>query len=113
MKLIKLQKAIDLIQGSAAVIVTSEKNSPVLYAHIDKDIILDLGSSMIVIPKNKNEFVKIKENSLVFIGDSSEEFGDLVAYNLHGRIDEYLVELELLFKSQLNSFCQESDYVLN
>lgn len=100
---IKLQKALDLIDGSAAVMLASNADQPIvdISASIDNELFIswdDGGTRMVLAaPFGINMEVEIKETSLVFVDD---EQGDTF-------------ELKLLFPSQLASFCQESDIVVD
>ena len=95
---IKLHKAIDLLQGSAAVIVTSDSAMPVIYASIDDEIFLswevDGLEYDVTIPFEENESVEIENSTMALIDKNGE-----------------VVELKLLFPAQLASFCQERDFI--
>jgi hypothetical protein len=93
---IKLNKAIDLLQGSAAVIVNNCDDKPVVYAKIDYEIFInwtvDGLEYDVTIPFEGNESVEIENSTMALIDEDGE-----------------IVELKLLFPSQLSSFCQEED----
>jgi len=103
---ITLQKAIDLIQASAAVIIKSDSAQPVIYAGIDD-----------LMGENDNQFMNLYwkvggcEYSMTFVEENNSEI------SIDGGImkledDEGdLVELQLLFPVQLIYFCQKSDFL--
>jgi hypothetical protein len=95
---IKLEKALDLINGSAAIIVTSEEYTPVVYPSIFEDEIvikwpIDGEEYNICIDFEENKTVEITESALVLIDT-----------------DGFFVTLTLLFRSQIKSFCLTEDF---
>ena len=95
---IKLNKAIDLIQGSAAVIINSDPYKPVIYANIDDEIFfnwtIDGLEYETVIQFEDNESVEIENSTMALIDEDGE-----------------IIELKLLFPSNLSSFCQDCDII--
>jgi hypothetical protein len=95
---IHLHKAIDLIQHSAAVIVNNCDDKPVVYANINDEIFInwtvDGLEYNVAIHFDDNQSVEIENSTMALIDEDGE-----------------IVELKLLFPTQLASFCQEGDII--
>lgn len=103
---IKLSKAFDLLSACAAVIIESDSAKPVIYPSIGH-----------LEGEGENEFLYLGwevgglEFSANFIEENNQEVEINNSYMLLKDEEGEKVELKLLFPTQLQSFCQESDIV--
>lgn len=103
---IKLHKAFDLLSHCAAVIIVSDSAKPVIYPATDE-----------ITGENNNEFLFLGwevdglEFSATFIEENNQEVEINNSYMLLEDDEGDLIELKLLFPTNLASFCQDEDII--
>ena len=98
---ITLQRAFDLLSGCKAVIIDGD-----LLAYPPMDQLTG---------EEDNQFMGVFQPNLRYIFEEGENKAIEIEDSVMRLIDDDgdVIEIELLFSSQLSSFCQESDIILD